>query len=49
MPIIESCPICGTDYGVTHGDQHFIKIVCEACREAEEEENEKQWKLKRSL
>lgn len=33
LPVIRSCPICGKESGVTHGDQLWVTVVCEDCRE----------------
>jgi hypothetical protein len=29
--MIYSCPICGNESGVTHGDQPWTEEVCEEC------------------
>lgn len=29
--MIYACPICGTDYGLTHGDQLWVTQICEKC------------------
>lgn len=30
--MIYSCPICGKESGVTHGDQLWVSEVCEECQ-----------------
>lgn len=29
--MIHACPICGSESGVTHGDQHFTREICSEC------------------
>lgn len=31
--MIRACPICGSESGVTHGDQLWVKEVCQECLE----------------
>lgn len=29
--MIYACPICGSEDGVTHGDQYYVRSVCDEC------------------
>lgn len=29
--MIDCCPECGREFGVTHGDQLFRRRICEEC------------------
>jgi hypothetical protein len=46
--MIYSCPICGVEFGVTHGDQLWTKEICAECQSAIDK-GEIQWPVPKVL
>ncbi len=38
--VISSCPMCGVEFGVTHGDQLWVSEECEDCVHLDLEDDE---------